>query len=154
VPLVHNWVPVPALEVTSLIPPERSDLLFELRDTDGLVYGNTPVYLVVDCGLAVTGASPTTLLFVSHDDSAAGQPSSFDVATGLLSGLRATRSFSAATCLGTFSGAATDAGANPASGDGRYYLARGRSSCVAAGYGDSSLTPDPRDALDAHTPCP
>lgn len=154
VPIVHDWVPVPALDITSRIPMGGGELSFELRDTDGLIHGNTPVYLVVDCGLAVSGTSPTTLRFVSHDDSAAGSPSSFEVVTGLLSTLRTTRSFAAAACLGTFSGAGADAQANPASGDGRYYLARGRSSCVASGYGDSSLAPDPWDALDARLPCP
>ena len=38
----------------------------------------------------------------------------------------------------------------------RYWLVRGRNTCnVGAGtYGDSTLVPDPRDALDTAVPCP
>ena len=65
-----------------------------------------------------------------------------------------TGGFSLATCLGTFPASpAVDDLPAPPLGDGRYYLARGQTNCVGAGYGDSSLLPDPRDALDAG-PCP
>jgi hypothetical protein len=79
---------------------------------------------------------------------------SFDVATGLLSDLQADRDFDQATCLGTFSGNPATDDSTPPVGDGYYYLARGLSCCTTQGYGDSTLTPDPRDDLNIFSPCP
>ena len=80
--------------------------------------------------------------------------SEFDVVTGYLSELLADTDFSQATCLGTYlASPAVDTLPEPPVGDWRYYLARGLTSCVGANYGDSSLIPDPRNALAAG-PCP
>jgi hypothetical protein len=80
--------------------------------------------------------------------------SEFDVVTGFLSDLLADSGFLLATCLGSFpQSPAIDLLPDPPPGDGRYYLARGLTSCVGAGYGDSNLPVDPRDALDPG-PCP
>jgi hypothetical protein len=43
----------------------------------------------------------------------------------------------------------------PATGDGFYYLVRAGSGTGCVGtYGDSTVTPDPRDSLDSSGPCP
>ena len=100
------------------------------------------------CSIAVTKDGVDTLIWFTPDSS------EFDVVTGYLSDLLADTDFSQATCLGTYSAnPAVDPLPEPPVGDGRYYLARGLTSCVGAHYGDSSLTPDPRDAL-AVGPCP
>lgn len=78
----------------------------------------------------------------------------FDIVTGLLSALRSTRDYSAAGCLGIFTGNPAQDAAIPPAGDGFYYLARGRSCCTAEGYGVSSLVPDPREALNIAGLCP
>jgi hypothetical protein len=93
--------------------------------------------------------------WMTHDDQVAGIPPEFDVRYGLLSELHADRDFSRIDCLGRFFDTpASDTLPDPPPGDGHYYLARGLSSCIAQGYGDSSLVPDPRDALDLLPPCP
>ena len=73
--------------------------------------------------------------------------------SGLLSDLHADGNFSRAVCLGIFTGVpAVDPLPDPPLGEGYYYLARGLTHCVGAGYGDSTLPADPRDALDSG-PC-
>jgi hypothetical protein len=100
------------------------------------------------CSITVTKDEVDTLISFTPDSS------EFDVVAGYLSDLLADKDFSQATCLGTYSTSpAIDTLPEPPVGDGRYYLARGLTSCVGAHYGDSSLTPDPRDAL-AVGPCP
>ena len=101
------------------------------------------------CSITVDKDAENTLILFAPD------PSSFDVATGLLSNLHSDGDFSQAACLGTFSGnPAVDTLPEPSVGDGRYYLARGLVSCVGAGYGNSSLIPDLRNFLDSFGPCP
>jgi parallel beta-helix repeat protein len=100
------------------------------------------------CSIAVTKDEVATLIWFTPDSS------EFDVVAGYLSDLLADTDFSQATCLGTYSASpAVDTLSEPPVGDGRYYLARGLTNCVGAHYGDSSLTPDPRDVL-AVGPCP
>jgi len=102
----------------------------------------------VQCSIAVTTDGVDTLIWFTPDST------EFTVVAGYLSDLLADGDFSRATCLGTYSAnPAVDMLPEPPVGDGRYYLARGLTSCVGAHYGDSSLTPDPRDAL-AVGPCP
>ncbi len=108
-------------------------------------------------GVSVTGVDPTTIGFESQD-AVAGASTVYDVVTGLLSDLLAARDYSGAACLGTVDDTpAIDSMAAPAPGDGRYYLVRARVDCevaCGAGYGDSTLVPDPRDDLDISGPCP
>jgi hypothetical protein len=95
------------------------------------------------CELALAGAGPTMLDFAAP----------FHVATGLISDVAAGAGYGAASCAGYFAASpAEDPSEDPASGEGRYYLARGTDRCLS--YGDSSLDPDPRDDLDAGDPCP
>jgi hypothetical protein len=90
-------------------------------------------------------------------DPIVGRDAVYDVVSGRLSELRADRGFARAGCLLT---AALDtplvvSRPAPAPGDGEYYLVRGRNSCGEGTWGDGSLAPDPRDALDAGSPsCP
>ena len=96
-------------------------------------------------GLRVDGGAPTQLHY----------PSPFDAVTGLLSDLQSRGQYFDATCLGTFeTSSGTDPLPEPPLGAARYYLARNLGSCLASGYGDSSLNPDPRDWLDENSPCP
>jgi hypothetical protein len=113
------------------------------------------LYLVRDCGAWLEPGEPTTLHWVSHAVEIGGEPSHLDVATGLLSDLRQSRSFAEACLLGPFLSTteATDTRPVPPPGAGYYYLVRG--TCTAdIGFGHSSLDPDPRDALDEARACP
>jgi len=102
----------------------------------------------LQCSITVTeNAGQTQIFFMPSVNT-------FDVASGLLSDLLADGDFSEATCLGLFvASPAIDDLPEPGLGDGRYYVARGYGDCIGAGYGDSSLTPDPRDDLLVG-PCP
>jgi hypothetical protein len=155
VPISSNLIPLPAHEVGDFFPEGQSTLFFELVDTQSEIYGNTDVYLVRDCGLWMDGSAPTAINWLSHDDEIAGTPREFEIRFGLLSHLRTDADFSRASCLGHFLDTpAIDTLSEPPSGDGYYYLARGLSSCVLQGYGDSSLAPDLRDPLDTLPTCP
>jgi hypothetical protein len=157
-PIRVNRVPQDPIELdTTQVPHGASMLTFDLADTDRQIYGNTAVYLALDCGIVLEGKSPTTIRFLSRDDAIAGVAPVFDVVSGFFGDLRAGGDFSLATCLidgGT--SPALDFLEDPPPGQGRYYLARGVSSCVAQGFGDASpaLGPDPRDDLDVLNPCP
>jgi hypothetical protein len=81
----------------------------------------------------------------------------YDVVVGSISELRADSGFARASCVaaGLTDTPYVDTGSDPPPGDGSYFLARGRSSCGTGTFGDGSVIPDPRDALDAGTPaCP
>jgi hypothetical protein len=100
------------------------------------------------CSITVTRNATDTLIWFNPGTGA------FDLVTGLLSDLRGDGDYSRATCMGRFSESpAADPLPAPTPGDGHYYLARGLRNCLGAHYGDSSLTPDPRDALESG-PCP
>jgi hypothetical protein len=89
--------------------------------------------------------------FLSHEDLIAGSNTTFEVIVGVIGDLP---DFSGVECLGTFfESPATDWLEDPQPGTGYYYLARGVSSCIAEGYGDSTVIPDPRDTLDSVNPC-
>ncbi|MCP3979106.1 MAG: hypothetical protein GY716_07210 [bacterium] len=106
-----------------------------------------------DCSLIIEAQPQTTIHLVSHDDIESGVPTSPEVVTGTLSELLAGGDFGNATCLGTFAtNPAVDTLPTPGPGSGRYYLASGQSGC--ANFGDSSLSPDPRDFLDGASVCP
>ena len=154
-PTEFDFVPLPPREVTDLIAPGEGTALFELLDTDRAAHGHTAVYLVRDCGIVTAGNAPMAINWVSHDDQVAGTPPEFEIRYGLISNLRADRNFDRVACLGHYDDTpATVTRPDPPLGDGYYYLARGLSGCIAQGYGDSGLVPDPRDALDALAACP
>ncbi len=102
------------------------------------------------------GAGETLVSWESLDP-VVGAGAVYDLVGGALSQLRADGNFGRATCL--VSGFAdtpyTDTSAAPPVGDAEYFLVRGRNGCGLGTYGDSGLSPDPRDALDAGAPaCP
>ncbi|MHC4066780.1 MAG: hypothetical protein ACYSUI_20075 [Planctomycetota bacterium] len=83
----------------------------------------------------------------------------FDVVHGVLSELRADGDFSRHICDGSTSPPQTNpmlpsffVDGTDIPGDGTYYLLRTREGVSCTDHGDSSLTPDPRDALDASCP--
>ena len=154
VPIEHNLAPLPAHDVTGLIPMGSTQVLFELLDTQREIYGNTAVYLVRDCGIYLGKGFDTKLHWVSHDVEIEGFQSNLDVVTGVISELRADGDFTRASCLGSFldTTQAVDTRPDPSVSDGYYYLVSG--TCAQPiGYGYSDLVPSPRDNL-APTVCP
>jgi hypothetical protein len=103
------------------------------------------------CEVRVSGRAPTIL----EMHPTCPQPS-LAVVTGLVSELRADGGFGRSTCLGSFVGEASDAGAIPSAGQARFYLARGiHPACAAHGYGQAEgIAPDPRAELLILDPCP
>ncbi|UCF69355.1 MAG: hypothetical protein JSV80_08815, partial [Acidobacteriota bacterium] len=104
------------------------------------------------CEIRVEDVGSTLIHF--HPDCPAP---TFDLVDGQLSKLRADGDFSRASCLGAYTSSPAEViSAMPAAGDGHYYLARGLdAACLAPGYGSAAgLALDPRDDLDADSPCP
>lgn len=155
-PIEQNLVPDPPQEVSSLVPLGSSQVLFEAWDTDRQIFGNTPVFLLADCGLAVSGTNPVGLRFVSYEAWSLAFAPEFDIRYGSLDQLRGEGNFSHAACLGRFfNNPGVDSLPAPPPGSGRYYLARGLNTCQAMGYGQSAgLDPDPREELDSLPRCP
>jgi hypothetical protein len=142
-------------------------------DSDGDGHGN-----VCDCkptdattwelpaegsGLAVskpaTGGPTAVTLSWGSLAAQAGSSVRYDLVTGQLGALRSNKSFAGATCLGndlmTTTLNTTQAWPPPSTALGYYYLVRGQNSCGSGTYGNSTITPDPRDALDGTgSPCP
>ncbi len=93
----------------------------------------------------------------SSQAATAGFGTQYQLIRGDLSALRATESFSGASCL---NGAVTNAFAFdsqlPTSGGGFYYLLRAKNDCGTSSYGSGFGVgaPDPRELLDALSPCP
>jgi hypothetical protein len=86
----------------------------------------------------------------------AGDGTTYDVVSGMLSALRTSGEFGATSCLGSDLSSATfdDLRGAPRPGDGYHYLVRAENACGTAGYGRSNEAPDPRDALDSSGTCP
>lgn len=106
----------------------------------------------------VTRTGLTTTYSWESQETLNGTATEYDVVTGLISGLRAAGNYSTAVCSvsGLPEASYTDLDSDPAPHEIRYWLVRARNACnVGRGtFGDSSLSPDPRDALDAGAPCP
>ncbi len=155
VPIENNWVAEPAHEITDCISTASNPVSFECIDTDRQIYGRTSVYLIRDCGIWMDrgDGSQTELGWISHEVEVGGLPSDLEVVTGNLSDLPADEGYGNAMCLGVFVGTsqAVDTRPDPPAGDGYYYLVRG--TCASEiGYGESTLTPNPREILG--TVCP
>jgi len=139
-----------------------------LVDTDGDGVGNALDCAPLDNTLkhaatevlndTVTLSGPSTFYSWDSQDALNGTGTAYDVVTGLVSDLLASRNFSAAGCgMNDLPDSPfTDPNPTPAPGNARYFLVRARNICNVgnATYGDSSLVADPRDALDAGAPCP
>ena len=87
-------------------------------------------------------------------DPVVGPSAVYDVVSGLVAELRADAGFDRAACLASnlADTPTVDPRPGPGLGEAFYYLVRGSNSCGTGTYGDSSLTPDLRDLLDAGTP--
>ncbi len=103
--------------------------------------------------------SPFVVHLTWDDQSLLVGPSTvYDLVSGDIGGLLTPTPFAGAICLATglASPAFDDGRPDPAPGKGVYYLSRATNGCGDGTYGDSTLSPDPRDFLDdaATTPCP
>ena len=99
--------------------------------------------------LRLSGKAPTQLGWDAQA-AVAGPGTSYTVASGELSALRADHGFASACALATRLSPASWIDGRPVpAGDGFYYLVRASNACSPGSYGDGSLRPDPRDALDA-----
>jgi hypothetical protein len=114
-------------------------------------------------GLAIgkppTGGAGAVSLSWTSLAAQAGTSVRYDATTGLLATLRANGNFTGATCLAndlmTTTLSTTQTWPPPSGSLGYYYLLRGQNACGNGSYGNSTITPDPRDALDgAGSPCP
>ena len=92
----------------------------------------------------------------SSQSISAGSGTRYDIVTGVVGELVADRGYPRSTCLvaGQSDASYVDARPSPAGPSASYYLVRASNACGTGGYGDSGLSPDPRDNLDAHGPCP
>jgi hypothetical protein len=110
-------------------------------------------YEVLDDRMAKVGTNGLQISWTSLDP-AVGSGTVYDVVRGRLSELREDQGFARVTCLlnGWADTPYMDALPSPAPGTGYYYLVHGQNSCGSGTWGDSSLVPDPRDALDAGVP--
>jgi hypothetical protein len=115
---------------------------------NGIDSGSAYVFRLCDHRITISTDAGDTLIFCTPD------PGLFDLVAGNLSDLLTDKDFSHGICLAPSTGnPAVDPLPDPALGEGRYYLGRPLGLCETEGYGDSSLTPDPRDDL-AVGPCP
>lgn len=109
-------------------------------------------------GLQVAGAGGGNVqLSWESLDPVVGPGAVYDVVWGIVSQLRADAGFARASCLVSElpDTPFTDTRPGPPVGQAIYYVIRGRNACGFGTYGDSGLTPDPRDVLDAGSPsCP
>ncbi len=96
----------------------------------------------------VSGSTDVSLSWASQDSST-GPATRYDLVTGLLSDLRLDKDYQDASCLADNhpDSPYTDTRGNPPAADGHYVLVRAQG-CGTSSYGDSSLTPDPRDGLE------
>jgi hypothetical protein len=133
---------------------ESGSNLFELLDTQRIIYGNTAIYLIRDCGIYMEKAENTTLHWVSYSVEVESLQSNLDVVSGNISDLLVDREFSQACFLGSFidTAEAVDDREDPPAGDGYYYLVNGTCGQPIR-YGNSSLVPDPRDDLPPSVSC-
>jgi hypothetical protein len=151
--------------------PALYDLVLNAWDVDD--YDRDTVADDEDCALADPGAFAAPPEIASLDvrriaggnagltwpslAATAGSGTRYDVISGRLSGLRADGTFGAASCLANDlpEPSFDDDRGQPPPGDGDYYLVRGQNVCGLGSFGDSTLSPDPRDDLDGYfTPCP
>jgi len=107
--------------------------------------------------VTITDLGATTLVSWDSQDALNGPATSYDVVTGRVASLVPNNGYSLVSC------GVNDLADTPfvdpnivGTGDIRYWLVRAANVCNPGGgtYGDSPVLPDPRDTLDAGTPCP
>ncbi len=102
----------------------------------------------------VDGSPGQTRLGWDDQRARAGSATTYSVVAGTLSELLSDGDFRRACTLasGLTESAAGDLLPDPSPGEATYYLVRGGNSCSNGTYGDASISPDPRDALDLALP--
>jgi hypothetical protein len=146
-PLLNAW---DSTDLDRDTAPDASDCLF-LDPTAFAVPDE------IRFGPMQRNGTSAALLEWADQSALAGSGTTYDIVSGRLSDLRWTGDFSAATCLenGLTEAHYVDDRAAPPADDGDWYLLRAQNNCGFATFGDSTLTPDPRDPLDDFgTPCP
>src|SRR5437867_636709 len=150
----------------ALRAPNLADSLGDTRpdgDGDGIpdvsdcAPSDSSVYLAPfeAAGLSVvrtSGASGIETDLAWDDQSLlVGPQTLYDLIKGDLASLRGPEPFAGAVCLASILPAPSfnDLMPDPGVDQAVYYLSRARNGCGFGTYGDSSLTPDPRDFLDA-----
>jgi hypothetical protein len=125
----------------------------DLSNTHAKVAGAAPAEVQL---LTVTKIAGAARLGWTSQLGTAGACTGYDVASGSLGQLRSDHHFGNAICLVNDRRAATydDTRPDPPAGSGYYYLARAQNDRGTATFGDSSIVPDPRDALNGTLPCP
>ncbi len=154
------------------------------RDADGDGFGDPVGPPVIDCAqppgyvgnaldcddadasafavpLEVTALAATRLpsavrVAWASQDPAAGSGTHYDLVAGDLDLLRGSGGFAGTSCRADDlpDTPFDDAVPPPAVGAGEFLLLRAQNGCGTGSYGDSTVAPDPRDALDAGGPCP
>jgi hypothetical protein len=116
-------------------PPASADAVFE----------QLPLPIA---GLGVSKVPGAVRVAWISQNPPSGIASSYDVVTGMLSVLRASHGFGAATCLANNDSSTPydDTRGNPPGGDAYYYVVRASASSGTGSYG--------RAELDADSPCP
>jgi hypothetical protein len=133
-------------------------------DTDGDTKGDAcdcapldPAAWMVPEEIATLDATPSgQALALTWSPSFAGGPAvRYDVAYGTISSLRANHGYASSQCLvdDSIVTSSSTSLAVPL-GEALWFIVRAQNSCAPGTYGDSGLAPDPRDALDAASPCP
>ncbi|MDX1388969.1 MAG: sialidase family protein, partial [Acidobacteriota bacterium] len=145
------------------------DVLVNVHDADDADRDQSPTGVDCDDTDATVIATPSVVTGVTLEKvsgaarirwdsqaATAGSSSAADIATGAIADLKTTGGYSAATCLiaGQLGSSYDDTRPDPGPGAAWYYVMRLRNGCGAGTYGDSSVSPDPRDDLDTAGPCP
>ncbi len=115
----------------------------------------SPATEVTNVQVSVDGGSAE----ISWDsqDNPSGSATSYDIIAGEAADLRTSGGFDMATCAASDHPDTPFADVTPIGlGQVRYWLVSACNACNMDGctFGDSGLAPDPRDALDASSPCP
>ena len=128
------------LPASDVAAPQGWYLLFALVDdvpSEGRIVHLTQSVPEAVGALVLSGPGPTAVQWTSTRSG--GTSVTYEIATGLLSAMRAAGNFDSGVCLasGLSNTQYTDPRTAPAPGNGYYYLVRARNDCFAGTYGSS-----------------
>jgi matrixin len=106
--------------------------------------------------ITIGGGDTSSAISWDSQDAINGTATSYDIVTGLAISLRPNGGYAGATCAVNDRPDTPFTDPNPVPvGTIRYWIMRAHNACNSGPgtYGDSTQTPDPRDALDAGAPC-
>ncbi len=131
-----------------------------LRDSQDCAPGDASLKLPAGAlaGLDVADLGATTQISWTSQDGLSGTATNYDLVTGIVNHLRASGTYLLAVCGVDNDNDTpfTDVNAPPAPGTARYWLGRAHNNCNLPNpvtFGNSSIVPDPRDALDGGAVC-